>query len=234
MLARLPLRGDEVLLDAGCGSGRLTADLAEALPRGRVVGVDLSQNMLSAARSHLDRRRVSLVACDLLQLPFIRIFDGVVSTAAFHWVLDHVRLFRELARIIVPGGWLEAQCGGGSNVKSVRVHASKIAATPRFAPYFRKFREPWCFQDAGPAADCLRGAGFVDVETSLEPAMTVLKDAAEYKEYVTNIVLRRHLMELPSEELRDEFMDEVTAGAAQDDPPYSLDYCRLNLRGRIR
>src|SRR5579863_8637271 len=92
VLARLRLRGDEVVLDAGCGTGRLTADLLEALPRGRVVGVDLSQNMLGSAREHLSPQlgnRVALVACDLLQLPFLQAFDGIVSTAAFHWVLDH-------------------------------------------------------------------------------------------------------------------------------------------------
>ena len=100
VLSRLQLRGDEVVLDAGCGTGRLTAELLAALPRGRVVGVDLSQNMLGSAREHLAQfgTRVSLVACDLLHLPFDRGFDGVVSTAAFHWVLDHDQLFANLRR----------------------------------------------------------------------------------------------------------------------------------------
>src|ERR1700752_1213973 len=92
VLSRLRLRGDEVVLDAGCGTGRLTAELLEALPRGRVVGVDLSQNMLRSAREHLRDefgKRVSLVAADLLHLPFVPAFHGIVSTAAFHWVLDH-------------------------------------------------------------------------------------------------------------------------------------------------
>src|SRR5271169_1616022 len=92
VLSRLRLRGDEVVLDAGCGTGRLTADLLEALPRGCVVGVDLSRNMVDSARQHLSPQfgaRVSLVVCDLLHLPFEHVFDGIVSTAAFHWVLDH-------------------------------------------------------------------------------------------------------------------------------------------------
>src|ERR1700733_8576725 len=84
VLSRLRLRGDEVVLDAGCGSGRLTADLLHALPQGRVVGVDLSQNMLNSAREHLESQcgsRLSLVACDLLDLPFENAFDVIVSTA---------------------------------------------------------------------------------------------------------------------------------------------------------
>ncbi len=89
VLSRLRLRGDEAVLDAGCGTGRLTAELLEALPRGRVVGIDLSQNMLRSAREHLAQfqLRANLVVCDLLRLPFAASFDGIVSTAAFHWVL---------------------------------------------------------------------------------------------------------------------------------------------------
>ena len=236
VLSRLRLRGDEVVLDAGCGTGRLTADLLEALPRGRVVGVDLSQNMLGSAREHLSPQfgdRVGLVACDLLHLPFEHAFDGIVSTAAFHWVLDHDRLFANLRRALVPGGWLEAQCGGGPNIASLRKRADALAATPKFAAFFSGFREPWLYQDAAPAAEGLRRAGFVAVETSLEAAPTILDGAEQYNEFVRNIILRRHLENIPSEELRAEFMTELTEQAAEDDPAFLLDYWRLNLRGRV-
>jgi SAM-dependent methyltransferase len=129
VLSRLRLRGDEVVLDAGCGTGRLTAELMETLPRGRVVGIDLSKNMLRYAREHLQEgfgAHVSLVACDLLNLPFKRVFDGIVSTAAFHWVLDHDGLFLGLRRVLIAGGWLEAQCGGGPNVARLRTRAKRL------------------------------------------------------------------------------------------------------------
>jgi len=234
VLSRIQLRGDELVLDAGCGTGRLTADLLEALPRGRVVGIDLSQNMLISAREHLRQSgaRVNLVTSDLLHLPFRQAFDGVVSTAAFHWVLDHDLLFQNLRAILVPGGWLEAQCGGGPNIKRLRDRADALAATPRFAAFFAGFREPWLYQDAQGAAASLKRAGFIDVETSIEPAPTVMTDAEHYKEFVRNIIFRRHLEQLPTAALKDEFMDALTVQAANDEPPYSLDYWRLNLRGR--
>jgi len=235
VLSRLRLRGDEVVLDAGCGTGRLTAELLDALPRGRVVGVDLSQNMLGSAREHLLPEfgaRVSLVACDLLYLPFEHVFDGIVSTAAFHWVLDHDRLFANLRQALVPGGWLEAQCGGGPNLITLRERANTLAATPKFFAFFAGFHEPWFYQDAEGAAEGLRRAGFVEVETSIEAAPTILDGAEQYREFVPNIILRRHLENIPSEELRAEFMAELTRQASLDDPPFSLDYWRLNLRGR--
>ena len=234
VLERLRLRGDEVVLDAGCGTGRLTADLLQALPDGRVIGIDLSQNMLNSAREHLAQSgaRVSLVACDLLHVPFKPVFDGIVSTAAFHWVLDHDRLFANLRGVLVRGGWLEAQCGGGPNLVCLRSRADALAATSKFAPYFTGFREPWLYQDAEAAAATLRRAGFVDVETSVEAAPTQLDDADHYREFVRNIILRRHLENLPNAEARSKFINLMTEQARKDDPPFLLDYWRLNLRGR--
>jgi trans-aconitate 2-methyltransferase len=235
VLSRLRLRGDETVLDAGCGTGRLTADLLQALPRGRVIGVDLSRNMLDSAREHLSPQfgtRISLVVCDLLHLPFEHVFDGIVSTAAFHWVLDHDQLFANLRRALVAGGWLEAQCGGGPNVVLLRNRANELAATPKFAPFFTGFHEPWLFQDAEGAAKSLRRAGFVEVETSTEAAPTVLDNAEQYAEFVRNIILRLHLENFPTENYRAEFLAQLTDQAAADDPPFLLDYWRLNLRGR--
>lgn len=235
VLSRLKLRGDECVLDAGCGTGRLTADLLEAVPRGRVIGIDLSRNMLISARQHLAAdfgTRLNLVRCDFLDLPLKRVFDLVVSTAAFHWVLDHDHLFRNLHDVLIPGGWLEAQCGGGPNTARLRQRADALAATPEFAPYFAGFREPWLYQDAEGAAAALRRAGFVEVETSIEAAPTVLDDAAHYSEFVRNIILRRHLENIATEEARAEFIAKLTEQAALDDPPFLLDYWRLNLRGR--
>jgi trans-aconitate 2-methyltransferase len=234
VLSRLQLRGDEVVLDGGCGTGRLTAELLEALPHGRVIGIDLSRNMLRSAREHLAsfQARASLVHCDLLHLPFDNVFDGIVSTAAFHWVLDHDQLFAGLYRALVPRGWLVSQCGGGPNIARLRKRANVLAASAEYAAYFAGFREPWLFQNAEGAASTLRRAGFVDIETSVEPALTVLDNAEHYNEFVPNIILRCHLENIPNRSERKQFMARLTEQAASDDPPFSLDYWRLNLRGR--
>jgi trans-aconitate methyltransferase len=115
VLGRVRLRGDEHVMDAGCGTGRLTRDLLEGLPHGRVTAVDVSQNMLRNAEQHLLPQfgeRVQFVHADLQHLPFHRQFDGIFSTASFHWIKDHNQLFAGLFRALKPGGWLIAQCGG--------------------------------------------------------------------------------------------------------------------------
>jgi trans-aconitate 2-methyltransferase len=236
VLARVKLRGDETLLDAGCGTGRLTGELLQALPRGHVVAVDLSQNMLRTAREQLTPQfgeQVRFVAADLQDLPFVRVFDGIFSTAAFHWVLDHDKLFRSLYGALRPRGWLRAQCGGGPNLARLRKRMATLAASPKYAPFLGGFAEPWTYSDAETAAEGLRRAGFVAVETGIEPALTVLDDARKFSEFVRTVILHRHLERIPDAELREGFVEELTRQAAADDPPYSLDYWRLNLSADV-
>src|SRR5436190_16047407 len=117
VLDRLPLRGDETVLDAGCGSGRVTELLAERLPNGRVIALDASPSMVDEARRRLERfgDRVDFVVADLgrpFTLPDGILADAILSTATFHWVPDHAALFRNLAAVLRPGGRLVAQFGG--------------------------------------------------------------------------------------------------------------------------
>lgn len=236
VLSRVKLRGDEVLLDAGCGTGRLTEDLLQALPKGYVVAVDLSQNMLRTAREHLAPQfasQVTFVAADLHDLPFDRAFEGIFSTAAFHWVTDHDRLFQSLFRALRAGGWLIAQSGGGPNLARLRERVRKLNLTSKYSPFLGHYPEPWEFADAETTAGRLRRAGFLDVETSVEPASTMFDSDAKFSEFIGNVVLHRHLELIAGAHLREEFIEDLTRQAAEDDPPYCLDYWRLNLQGRV-
>ena len=235
VLARVKLRGDERVLDAGCGTGRLTRDLLEALPRGHVVALDVSQNMLDTARAYLEPdfgSRVEFVRCDLLELPFECEFDLIFSTASFHWVLDHDRLFRNLYRALRPDGSLIAQCGGGNNLARLLARVARLMESPAYAKHFVGYRFPWEFSDAETAANRMRKAGFEQVETSLEEAPTKFETASEFQSFVESVVLHRHLERLPQAELRQNFLAELTRQAANDNPPFLLDYWRLNLKGR--
>ncbi|MFL6333360.1 MAG: class I SAM-dependent methyltransferase [Pyrinomonadaceae bacterium] len=235
VIDRLRLEGSETVMDAGCGTGRLTMLLAERLPRGRVVAVDLSQNMLEEARSHLSPRfngRLEFARADLAALPFDGAFDGIFSNAAFHWVPDHLLLFRRLFQSLKPGGWLVAQCGGGPNIARLMRRASVLMASEPYAQYFTGWKDSKVFADEVTTAERLHAAGFKDVETGLKPAPTVLSGADEFREFLTTVNMHAHLARLPEGSLRRKFVEALTNQAAQDDPPYSLDYCRLNISAR--
>jgi trans-aconitate 2-methyltransferase len=235
VLQRISLRGDETVLDAGCGTGRLTRDLLEALPRGRVVGLDVSLNMIDAARAYLAPDfgdRVEFVASDLLHMLFEAKFDGIFSTASFHWVRDHEALFQRLFRALRPGGWLCAQCGGAGNLDCFLGRVQVLMATPAYSPFFDNYQFPWEFSDADTAATRLRNAGFEAIETGLEDAPTTFSRPEEFRRFVGNVILHRHLERLPTSELRESFLSAVTSQAAEHDPPFLLDYRRLNIQAR--
>jgi trans-aconitate 2-methyltransferase len=234
VLDRVVLRGDETILDAGCGTGRLTGALLERLPRGRVVALDLSENMLRSARQNLLRfgDQVRFVAADLLHLPFMETFDGIFSTAAFHWVPDHESLFRNLYAVLHPGGWLIAQCGGGPNLKRLLTRVAALSQREPYISYLGTYRHSWEYSDVETAARRLRGAGFLDVETSLESASTRFDNCEAFVEFVSKVILHRHLEQITDTSVQQQFLQEIAAQSAHDNPPYELDYWRLNLSGR--
>lgn len=235
VLDRVRLRGDETVLDAGCGTGRLTGELLARLPRGRVLAVDLSGNMLQTARRDLEPRfagHVGFIVADLQHLPFGAAADGIFSTAAFHWIKDHERLFRSLHDALRPGGWLEAQCGGGPNLSTLLSRAQALISTPPLERFFAGWQSPWEYASPETTAERLRQAGFSEIKTGLEPAPVLLAGAQEYREYLANVIFHRHLERITDPELRHRFLDELTRQSAEDDPPFLLDYWRLNLSGR--
>ena len=232
VLDRLPLRGDETVLDAGCGAGRVTADLLERLPGGRVIALDISANMLAEARQQLARRfgdRVTFIQADLQDFTLDEPVDAIFSTAAFHWVLDHPRLFSALFAALKPGGGLVAQCGGGPNITAVLERAAALMESEPYAPHFAGWPGPWEFASAEITSERLRDAGFVDIETSLESKPTLMLDANEYRDYLSTVVFGSHLDRLPDGRPRREFIETLTEQAASDAPPFLLDYWRLNM-----
>ena len=169
VLERLELSGDETVLDAGCGSGRVTAHLLERLPRGSVLAVDGSEAMVDKAREQLGDRATDLVS-DLFELRAGATRSTLIfSTATFHWILDHERLFARLRANLRPGGRLVAQCGGEGNVARHAAVIAAVAARRRFASHLEQMTGMWNFAGAEETEARLRGAGFEPTRCWLEP-----------------------------------------------------------------
>jgi trans-aconitate 2-methyltransferase len=228
VLARLPLEGGETVLDAGCGSGRVTRLLAERLPRGRVIGVDGSGSMVFEARSNLADlgAQVEVVHSDLLALELEDPVDVVFSNATLHWVLDHDLLFRRLRAALKPGGRLVAQCGGEGNVAEWIEATKAAAARPEFAAAFEGWPGPWNFAGPGETEERLRGAGFTEVRCWLEQKVVEPDDP---RDFVAVVGLASHHERLPAEQ-REPFTEAVLAGLSE---PLVLRYVRLNIEARV-
>jgi trans-aconitate 2-methyltransferase len=234
VLERLSLQGDETVLDAGCGSGRVTRLLLKKLPEGRVIGVDGSPSMIElASQTFAGDDRVRLITSDLLKLDpgVLRreagadSVDAVFSNATFHWIADHERLFARLFELLRPGGRLVTQCGGRGNVSQWIEAILRAAAREPFARHIEGF-EPWNFYGDAETTERLKGAGFVDVHCWLEEVDAVRPD--DPRDFVTVVGLAAHQERLP-EELREPFTDAVIEELPQ---PVELRYIRLNADAR--
>jgi trans-aconitate 2-methyltransferase len=224
VLDRLPLVGSETVMDAGCGTGRVTELLLERLPRGRVTAVDADPEMIRAARENLGDR-ADIRQCDLVELPAEEQVDAVFSTATFHWILDHDLLFAKLFSVLRPGGRLVAQCGGRGNISELRSVGDSLASDPSFAPYFENWSPPWNYAGSEETAERLGRAGFTDIRTWLEPWPVVPDDPVEYLGTVT---FGAQVQRLP-ESLRTTYLAEVIERL---DAPVTVGYVRLNIDAR--
>jgi trans-aconitate 2-methyltransferase len=218
VLDRLVLAGDERVLDAGCGSGRVTERLVERLPSGTVVALDGSPSMIDEARRRLARfgDRVEFVVADLGRpLPLSTPVDAILSTATFHWVPDHEALFRNLAAVVRPGGRLVAQCGGVGNIAWILAVLATIGDG---------WLGPAHFETPEATRVRLEAAGFVDIETWLNPEPTPIARGEPLETFLATVVLRAHVDRLPTAD-RAAFVHEV----AERLPRPEIDYVRLNI-----
>jgi trans-aconitate 2-methyltransferase len=222
VIERISPHGVHHLIDAGCGSGRVTQMLLERFPDVHVTAVDASEAMLIEAGRRLEHfgDRIDFVQANLSEpLPALPTADVVFSTAAFHWITDHVALFRNLAGVMRSGGQLVAQWGGGDNVARVVAALREVGDG---------WPGPWYFATVEETRAHLSDAGFIDLEvwTHDDPADFASQEALE--EFMRTALLVAHL-----ERIEDGQRDEFVRAVADRLPDRRIDYVRINAVARL-
>lgn len=214
-VARLELRGDETVLDAGCGTGQVTETLLERLPQGRVIALDGSRQMLEAARQRFaGDARVSYVYADLAEpLPLDKPVDAIVSTSTFHWVVDHDALFHHLAAVLRPGGQLVVDCGGAGNIARLLEILAELGHP----------EHPWNYAGVEETQAQLRAAGFDRMDVRLVPRVSHFVPD-ELEPFLTTVALRTYAAELGPA-----FIHEV----AKRLPEREIHWVRLEIVARL-
>jgi trans-aconitate 2-methyltransferase len=222
VVERLRLRGDEAVLDAGCGTGRVTEMLLERLPEGRVIAVDGSASMCEKARERLDPQRVTVVCRDLLELTLDEQLDAAISTATFHHIFDHETLFARIRAVLREGAQFVAQCGGAGNIERARAIGAELAAEPPHGEHLAAIGPLWHYATVEDTTRRLENAGFTVSDCWLEPKPTT---PPRPREFLETVIFAPYVERLPAE-LRQPFLDEITARLGD---PLVLDYVRLNF-----
>ena len=221
VVERLSLRGDETVLDAGAGTGRVSEMVLERLPRGRLIAVDGSPSMAARARERLPADRVSVICADLLELELAQQVDVVISTATFHWIHDHDALFARLRGVLREGGQFVAQCGGEGNIARVRAIGRRVSSRPPFHQHLATIGEVWNYANAQVTRERLERAGFDVSACWIAPAPAT---PPAPREFLETVIFAPYLELLPPQ-LRDAFLDATLAELGE---PVVLDYQRLN------
>ena len=207
----------ERVLDAGCGTGRVTELLIQRFPHAAVVAVDASKAMVTQARTRLGGR-AEVLHRNLTEPLHIDPVDVVFSNAVFHWIDDHPKLFANLSGELRPGGQLVAQWGGFGNIENMLVVTRELHGPQ---PYERNFATP------EETKHRLEVAGFDEVQTWLEPAPTQFESREAFATYLRTVCLRVHLDLLPPDE-QDRYLNNVVDAM----PEHRIDYVRLNAVAR--
>lgn len=220
LIAGLDLKGSERVLDIGCGDGKITALLADLLPEGKVVGVDLSPEMISFAGSKYppeDFRNLSFQVADASALPFREEFDLVVSFACLHWIRDHLLVLNGIRQSLVPGGRILLQCGGSGNAADLLDLAAELFPDEKWAEYFRDFRFPYNFYGPEEYRVWLKEAGLEEKRVQLVPKVMVHQGQAGLEGIIRTTWMP--YTEMLPESLRPEFVREIARQYLERHPP---------------
>jgi trans-aconitate 2-methyltransferase len=226
--SRLVLRGDEAILDVGCGDGRITAEFASALPVGRVVGIDTSPEMVAyAARTYGGIPNLSFVCQHARAFAVGQGFDVVFSNATLHWFAEHRAFLYAAHRALWPGGKLIISCGGKGNAADIIRVFSELAASTRGRLYFGDFQAPYFFYGMDDYETWLREAGFTIDRLELVPKDMIHNGVNGLTGWIRTTWM--YLTSYVPEDQRDEFVNHIAQVYLERFPPDTADHVHVRM-----
>jgi trans-aconitate 2-methyltransferase len=242
VLERKKWNGNEIVMDAGCGSGRVTKRLVEKVGKGGFVyAVDIDTNMINQAKEYLSSfKNVLVIESDLLNVELPRRVDVIFSNAVLHWILDHKRLFKQFWKLLseesnnenkkMKGtGILLAQCGGCGNLGKVHSLMNQIRGLSEFEAYFVNWKEPWYFAKPEDTEKLLKQIGFKNIKVYLSDGTTTFTNRTSYSSFVETAIIKPFLEYLPNEQIKRSFLKTFLDNIEQSRLAWTLDYVRLNI-----
>jgi trans-aconitate methyltransferase len=220
LIEKLALKGNERVLDIGCGDGKMTAEIAAQLPHGSVLGIDSSEEMVAFARRSFPPENfpnLAFAVVDARRLSFDGEFDVVFSNAALHWVIDHLPVLEGVKRSLKPGGKVLLQMGGRGNAAQVFESVEEIVRSEKWREYFQDFAFPYGFYGPEEYRGWLEEAGLEPKRVELIPKDMVHKDREGLAGWLRTTWLP--YTQRVQEERREEFISEVVDEYLRNNPP---------------
>jgi trans-aconitate 2-methyltransferase len=225
--------GNEIVMDAGAGSGNLTKFLVDKVPHGQIYAIDADPNMVEQAKSNLSAyRNVRVIHSSMEHVNLPTKVDVIFSNAALHWVLDQEGVFSHFWQLLKPNGELLIEHGGHGNVeRAVRV-ISKLMQSNQFKEHFVNWKQSWYFPKADEIERLLENAKFRDIQINLSKRTTSFSDRDEFAIFVKTVIMKPFLGYLPDRAKKEQFLDAFLKEIELSGWKWSLDYVRLGIFAR--
>ena len=235
LIAELDLRGDEHILDLGCGDGALTAELAELVPDGSVLGIDSSVSMIETARRDHDGANLRFELCDINAIDFESEFDVIFSNAALHWVKNHRRLLANVYKSLKDRGTARFQFAGDGNCSNLIAVLQETISQKDYAGYFENFEWPWYMPVVEQYRKLLDEAAFVEKRLWHQDANKHFGSAEEMVRWIDQpglVPFLRHVDEKDRQHFRDAVVERMIERTRQSDGTCFETFCRINVLAR--
>ncbi len=230
LITKLNLKGNEKVLDVGCGDGKLSAEMARKLPEGSVLGIDLSQSMITFAREHYPPENfpnLAFMQIDATDLNFNSEFDIVFSNAAIHWIKDHELVLKVIWKSLKPGGKFLAQFGGRGNATEIFEVVDLMLEDEKWNSYFKNFIFPFRFYGPAEYIKWLKSTGFSVKRLELNPKDMFLEGKRELFAWSLSI-LHPYTRQVP-QNMQETFINEFVSIFVNNHPPDNKGYVHVRM-----
>jgi trans-aconitate 2-methyltransferase len=230
LISKIPIKGDERILDIGCGDGKITAQIASMVPEGSITGIDNSVEMISFAKGRYPQSRYPNLAFeygDASALEYADEFDLVVSFACLHWVLDHRPVLLGISRSLRPGGRLFIQFGGRGNADGILRVVNGLISGKGMNRYFEGFGFPYGFFGPEDYTQWLEQAGLRAVRVELVQKEMVQAGIEGLSSWVESTWLP--YIERVPEALQRDFIRDIAEGYVSTHPVDSGGNVRVKM-----
>ena len=225
--------GDEIVMDAGAGSGNLTRILCEKVPGGRVYAVDADTNMVQQSKSTLsDLQNVKVIHSSMESVILPRKLDLIFSNSALHWILDQEKVFLHFCQLLKPNGELLIECGGHGNIDRALSVIFSLIRSHQFNEHFDNWRQTWHFPMKHETARLLQKAGFGDIQVKLSTLTITFSDRQSFANFIKTVIMKAFLGHIPDAKKKDKFLNMFLDEFEHTYGNWLLDFVRLNIFGK--
>jgi trans-aconitate 2-methyltransferase len=225
--------GNEIVMDAGAGSGNLTKILADKLPQGKIYAVDADPNMVHQAKSNLSGwRNVQVIHSRMDKVSLPTEVDVIFSNAALHWLLDQEGVFSYFWQLLKPNGELLIEYGGHGNVERPLSVIFKIMQSDQFKEHFVNWKQSWYFPKSDETERLLQKVRFRDIQVNLSSQTIPFSDRQSFAIFVRTVIMKPFLGYLPDAKKKEQFLDAFLNEFERSGWGWSLDFMRLSISAR--